>query len=107
MYLDFSDVMENMVKVLMYAFIISFVIFTLYMNYNIGKAYCDFIGVPYNFCLSMISPGLALEVAILLSVLEFGILYYLFQKLKKIKIFNLLFEKINFLLKDDIYEWKY
>lgn len=104
MYLDFRDVMENIVKVLIYTFIVSFVIFTLYMNYNVGKAYCDFIGVPYNFCLSMSSPGLAPEVAILLSVLEFGVIYYILQKLKKMKIVNLLFEKIDFLLKDDIYE---
>ena len=46
-------------------------------------SYCDFMNIPYDFALTVMSPGFAIEVAIVLSVIEISVVIWLFNKLKR------------------------
>lgn len=41
------------------------------------------MNIPYDFALTVMSPGFAIEVAIILSVIEISVVIWLFNKLKR------------------------
>ena len=94
MYLSFWDIIVCMFKAITCTTLIVIQGFITYLFYNIGCNYCDMIGVPYDFSLTVTSPGMALEVAILLTVIEFVLIVWIINKLKKIKIVQSLADKI-------------
>ena len=57
-------------------------------NYNIGISYCELLNIPKDFALTVISPGMAIEVAIIMLVIEMVVFFLLFKELKRIKLFN-------------------
>ena len=81
MYLSFKDICLVCLK----AFIL---VFLMQFNYNIGISYCELLNIPKDFALTVISPGMAIEVAIIMLVIEMVVFFLLFKELKRIKLFN-------------------
>ena len=94
MYLSFFDIIICMFKAISCTTLVVIQVIITYLFYNVGCAYCDMIGVPYDFSLTVTSPGMALEVAIILTVIEFALIVWIINKLKKIKTVQSLSDKI-------------
>ena len=57
-------------------------------NYSVGVSYCELLNIPKDFALTIISPGMAIEVAIIMFVIEMVIFFLMIKKLKRVKLFN-------------------
>lgn len=94
MYLSFFDIIICMIKAISCTTLVAIQGIITYLFYNVGCEYCDMLGIPYDFSLTVTSPGMALEVAIILTVIEFALIVWIINKLKKIKIVQSLADKI-------------
>lgn len=88
MYLSFKDICLICLKTFILTLIFSGLVFLIHFNYNIGIRYCELLNIPKDFALTIISPGMAIEVAIIMLVIEMVIFFLLLKKLKRIKLFN-------------------
>lgn len=88
MYLSFRDICLICLKVFLLTLIFLGLFFLILFNYNVGISYCEFLNIPKDFALTIVSPGMAIEVAIIMLVIEMVILFLLIKKLKRIKLFN-------------------
>lgn len=88
MYLSFKDICLICLKTFILTLIFSGLVFLMQFNYNIGISYCELLNIPKDFALTVISPGMAIEVAIIMLVIEMVIFFLLFKELKRIKLFN-------------------
>lgn len=90
MYLDFKDYVFVALKSLLATMIV--VPFLLGIGFliktNIDFAYyiSDVNGILRDLTLTVMSLGFANNIIVLMSVFEFGVIYYLFNKLKKVYI---------------------
>ena len=94
MYLSFFDFIICMIKAIFCTTLVVIQGFITYLFYNLGCNYCDMLDVPYDFSLTLTSPGVALEVAIILTVIEFALIVWIVNKLKKLKIVQSISDKI-------------
>lgn len=96
MYLSFKDVMLIILK----SIIITAIIFGLgalgALDYHLGISYCNLMNIPKDLALTMVSPGMAIEVGIVLFVFEFVALCLLVKQLKKIKTFDRFCDFLSF-----------
>ena len=53
------------------------------------------MNIPYDFALTVMSPGFAIEVAIVLSFIEISVVIWLFNKLKRFKLIKLMSDSIS------------
>ena len=83
MYLDFKDVCLIFIKTLILTLIVVGLLFLIRFDYNIGLRYCEILNIPKDFALTMVSPGMAIEVAIIMFVVEMIGLYFIIKILKK------------------------
>ena len=83
MYLDFKDVCLIFIKTLIISLIVVGLLFLIRFDYNIGIRYCEILNIPKDFALTMVSPGMAIEVAIIMFVVEMIGLYFIIKILKK------------------------
>lgn len=83
MYLDFKDVCLIFIKTLILTLIVVGLSFLIRFDYNIGIRYCEILNIPKDFALTMVSPGMAIEVAIIMFVVEMIGLYFIIKILKK------------------------
>lgn len=83
MYLDFKDVCLIFIKTLILTLIVIGLLFLIRFDYNIGIRYCEILNIPKDFALTMVSPGMAIEVAIIMFVVEMIGLYFIIKILKK------------------------
>lgn len=83
MYLDFKDVCLIFIKTLIITLIVVGLLFLIRFDYNIGVRYCEILNIPKDFALTMVSPGMAIEVAIIMFVVEMIGLYFIIKILKK------------------------
>lgn len=88
MYLSFKDICLICLKAFILTLIFSGLVFLMQFNYNIGISYCELLNIPKDFALTVISPGMAIEVAIIMLVIEMVVFFLLFKELKRIKLFN-------------------
>ena len=88
MYLSFRDICLVCLKAFLLTLIFLGLFFLIRFNYNVGISYCQFLNIPKDFALTIVSPGMAIEVAIIMLVIEMVILFLLIKKLKRIKLFN-------------------
>lgn len=88
MYLSFKDICLICLKTFILTLIFSGLVFLMQFNYNIGISYCELLNIPKDFALTVISSGMAIEVAIIMLVIEMVIFFLLFKELKRIKLFN-------------------
>lgn len=82
MYLDFKDVCLIFIKTLIITLIVVGLLFLIRFDYNIGIRYCEILNIPKDFALTMVSPGMAIEVAIIMFVVEMIGLYFIIKILK-------------------------
>ena len=96
MYLSFKDVMLVVLK----SIIITAIIFGLgalgALDYHLGIGYCNLMNIPKDLALTMVSPGMAIEIGIILFVFEFIVLCLLVKQLKKIKTFDRFCDFLSF-----------
>ena len=83
MYLDFKDVCLIFIKTLILTLIVVGLLFLIRFDYNIGIRYCEILNIPKDFALTMVSPGMAIEVAIIMFVVDMIGLYFIIKILKK------------------------
>lgn len=95
MYLSFSDIIGCILKAILIAFLFAIQCLIMYAFYNVGCMYCDLINVPYDFAISVASPGMALEVAFILTVIELGLIVWLVNKLQNVKFIKKVTEKLS------------
>lgn len=83
MYLDFKDVCLIFIKTLIITLIVVGLLFLIRFDCNIGIRYCEILNIPKDFALTMVSLGMAIEVAIIMFVVEMIGLYFIIKILKK------------------------
>lgn len=98
MYLSFWDYVVCFIKSFILTMLISPLIVLTKINCDIGMAYCKYLNVPLDFGFTMMSPGLAFEIALVLSIIEFVLIYFIISRLSKIKVIKKLYNKIYYLL---------
>ncbi len=97
MYLRFWNCVACFIKIFIITIIILPLFFLIKINFDIGVAYCNYLNVSPDFCLTVMTPGLALGVAIILSFFEFISGCYLIDKLKQIKLIKVIYDKIYYM----------
>lgn len=83
--LDFKNMLLMILKIIILAIIIFGIIFLCIFDYHLGVKYCSFMNIPTDFAISVVSPGMAVEVCIVLFVFEIIGLYFLVKLLRKNK----------------------
>lgn len=81
-YLDFKDVCLFFIKIFIITLIVVGLLFLIRFDYNIGIRYCEILNIPKDFALTMVSPGMAIELAIIMFVVEMIGLYFIIKILK-------------------------
>ena len=80
--MHFRDCLFTFIKLLG---IIVFAIIVYYLvnfDYHLGVSYCNYINIPKDFSLTVMSPGFAIEICIILFVFEITILGFIINTLK-------------------------
>lgn len=67
---DINSFLLTIIRIIFACLFSFFVFILLKFNYFMGVLYCNFLKVPLDFTLSVMSPGMALEVTIVLFVFE-------------------------------------
>lgn len=95
-YLDFKDYVRIVLKSLLVSLIIVplFLGICFLVKTNIDFSYfvCDLCDIPRDLAISVMSIGFANNMIFLLSVFEFGVIYYLFNKIKNSKFYTIVWE---------------
>lgn len=92
MYLNFKDysciILKSLLAtIIVFPFLLG-ICFLIKTNMDFAYYISDTNGIPCDLTLTVISLGFANNIVVLMSVFEFGFIYYLFSKLKKSKIYN-------------------
>ncbi len=88
MYLSFKDICLISLKSLILTLIFLGLFLLVKFDYNVGISYCGLLNIPKGFAFTIISPGMAIEVAIIMFVIEMVVFFLVIKKLKRIKLFN-------------------
>lgn len=83
MFLDFKKVFLIFIKTFILTLIIGGLLFLIRFDYSIGIMYCKLLNVPKDFTLTMVSPGIAIDVTIIMFVVEMIGLHFIIRNLKK------------------------
>lgn len=92
MYLNFEDICMSIFKCLIWTIFIFLIFHINVFNYNIGVSFCGIMEIPKDFTLTMVSPGMAINVTIIMFVMEMIVFFFIVKKLRKIQIVNKFFE---------------
>ena len=88
-YLDFKDYVRIVLKSLLASLIIVPIFlgicFLIKTNIDFSYFVCDSCDIPRDLAISVMSMGFANNMIFLLSVFEFGVIYYLFNKIKRLQ----------------------
>ncbi len=88
----FEDTCLKLVKVLIWSMFIT-LLFTLnILNYDIGIFFCKVIDIPKDFALTMVSPGMAINITIILFTIEMFCLFNIIKVVKRIKVIDEFFK---------------
>ena len=80
--MHFRDCLFAFIKLLG---IIVFAIIVYYLvsfDYHLGVSYCNYVNIPKDFSLTVMSLGFAIEICIIIFVFEISILGFIINKLK-------------------------
>lgn len=64
------------------------------INHELGVMYCNLLNIPEDLTLSVLSPGVVIQVAIILSCIELFLAIFIINKVKKIEVVRKICEKI-------------
>lgn len=90
MYLSFKAICFIILKSLTLSLIFVGMFSLFCFNYSLGVNYCEMMDIPKDLALTVFSPGIAIEIAIVIFVIEMTIFYIVFKTLKFINSFNCL-----------------
>ena len=96
MYLSFKDIMLAVLKSIIVTSIIVGLGALGALDYHLGISYCNLMNIPKDLSFTMVSPGMAIDIGIILFVFEFVILCLLVKQLKKIKTFDRFCDFLSF-----------
>ena len=96
MYLSFKDICFIILKSLTLSLIFVGMFSLFCFNYSLGVNYCEIMDIPKDLALTVFSPGIAIEIAIVLFVVEITIFYFVLKNLKRTKLFNYFYELLIF-----------
>lgn len=83
--MEFKNIMLIILKSILNTAIIMGLGLIFYYDYHIGIGYCNFMNIPKDFAISIVSPGMAIEVCIVLFVFEIIFLYFIVKLLRRNK----------------------
>lgn len=95
MYLSFKDICFIILKSLTLSLMFVGMFSLFCFNYSLGVNYCEQMDIPKDLALTVFSPGIAIEIAIVMFVAEMIGLYFLIKNLKKIELFNFFCEFLS------------
>lgn len=82
MYISKEELKDYVIKGIICIVVLGVVFFLIKENIFIANLLCKRLDIPKDLSITAISPGFFIEVIILLSVLEFGIIYYCYSYIK-------------------------
>lgn len=88
MYLSFKELMLAVLKGIIIISIVVGLVALGILDYHLGIGYCNLLNIPKDLALTMVSPGMAIEVGILLFVFEFIEFCFAVKFLKSFKSFD-------------------
>lgn len=88
MYLSFKELMLAILKGIIIISIVAVLVALGILDYHIGIGYCNLLNIPKDLALTMVSPGMAIEVGIVLFFFEFIALCFSVKVLKRFKTFD-------------------
>ncbi len=84
MYLNFNDYLICFIKSLLMSLLIPLIFFLTKINYIIGNSLCNYLNIPKNLTLTVMSPGFFVEVILILFFIEIIFVFFVIYKLSKI-----------------------
>lgn len=75
--------MNSYKKLIFYNINIICIIFLNTFNFKLSNVFCTILDIPFNFELTVISPGIGYEIFIILFVIEVWLILKIYQVLKK------------------------
>lgn len=88
MYLSFKELMLAILKGIIIISVVAVLVALGILDYHLGIGYCNLLNIPKDLALTMVSPGMAIEVGIVLFVFEFIALCFAVKVLKRFKTFD-------------------
>lgn len=88
MYLSFKELMLAVLKGIIIISIVVGLVALGILDYHLGIGYCNILNIPKDLALTVVSPGMAIEVGIVLFVFEFIALCFAVKVLKRFNTFD-------------------
>lgn len=82
MYISKEELKDYVIKGIICIVVLGVIFFLIKENIFIANLLCKRLDIPKDLSITVISPGFFIEVIIVLSVLEFGIIYYCYSYIK-------------------------
>lgn len=95
MYISLKDLLLCILKSLLLTSFLCFLYFLGMLDYKLGIEYCNLMNMPKDLALSVVSPGIAIDVCIVLFVFEMIGLYFIIKLLRKNKYINNIFDFLS------------
>ena len=96
MYMSFKDFLLCVLKSLILTSILAGLYGLVMYNYKLGIAYCNLLDIPKDLAFTVVSPGMAIEVSILLLLVELVVFYFITRFLRITKYINNFFNFLSF-----------
>lgn len=80
----FKDYLFTIIRVLGIMIFAIIVCSLIYYDYYLGISYCNYVNIPKDFALTVMSPGIAIEICAILFIFELAILMFSINKLKQL-----------------------
>lgn len=100
MYLTFKDFLFICIKSMFITLVFTIIFIGLLnlvnLNIQFANYFCEITHIPKDFAITVMSPGYANEIVILLTVFQMGILLYIINVIIKNPILCNLYEKLNY-----------
>lgn len=89
---NLKDIFLRILKIILWSLIIISIIKLVLLDYYIGIWCCEFMNIPKDLAISIVSPGFVYEITILLLVIESILIFLVIKYSKKNKVFARFFE---------------
>lgn len=96
MYLNFKDLLLIILKSLILTLIVIGLMLLGVLDYHLGIGYCSIMNIPQDFAITVFSPGMAIEVCIILYVVELVGFYFIIKLFRRFNMFNNFYEFLDF-----------
>lgn len=95
MYISLKNFLLCMLKSLLLISFFVGVYFLVVLDYNLGLEYCSLMNIPKDLAFTIVSPGMAIDVCVVLFILELVCFYFIIKFLRRNNYINDFFESLN------------